>query len=222
MSIDELYEVLGAFKAALETLNDKMKALSDAFNDEKSSLTERVNNLEHTLFEEVINPANEYIEETNKNARFDEFNSKYGDKFGDFAEPLKALEGDDYDVVREAFNQYDDFEGEKPDEDAYVEALVSELHNKLGQIKSSLGIPEDEEIAVEETEDGGAVVTTEDGEVVASTDGEDDGEEDHGEIEGDDATESETEVEDVLEDGEAEEDDPEEVAAFEKELEEYK
>ena len=123
---------------------------------------------------------------------------------------MKALEGDDYDVVREAFNQYDDFEGEKPEEDAYVEALVGELANKLGQIKSSLGIPEDTEIAVEETEDGGAVVTTEDGEVVASTEGE--------------ATEEpeiEDEVEITDEDGEAE-DDPEEVAAFEKELKEYK
>lgn len=219
MTIDELYEVLGAFKAALETLNEKQVALSDAFNEANKTFTERVNKLESTLFDEIINPANEYIEETNKNARFDEFNSKYGDKFGDFAEPLKALEGDDYDVVREAFNQYDDFEGEKPDEDAYVEALVSELHNKLGQIKSSLGIPADEEIAVEETEDGGTVVTTEDGEVVASTE---DGEENRGEIEGDDATESEpdVEVEDVVD--EAEEDDPEEVAAFEKELEEYK
>lgn len=219
MTIDELYEVLGAFKAALETLNEKQVALSDAFNEANKTFTERVNKLESTLFDEIINPANEYIEETNKNARFDEFNSKYGDKFGDFAEPLKALEGDDYDVVREAFNQYDDFEGEKPDEDAYVEALVSELHNKLGQIKSSLGIPADEEIAVEETEDGGTVVTTEDGEVVASTE---DGEEDHGEIEGDDATESEPDVEEEEVVDEAEDDDPEELAAFEKELEEYK
>ena len=219
MTIDELYEVLGAFKAALETLNEKQVALSDAFNEANKTFTERVNKLESTLFDEIINPANEYIEETNKNARFDEFNSKYGDKFGDFAEPLKALEGDDYDVVREAFNQYDDFEGEKPDEDAYVEALVSELHNKLGQIKSSLGIPADEEIAVEETEDGGTVVTTEDGEVVASTE---DGEEDHGEIEGDDATESEPDVEEEVVVDEAEDDDPEELAAFEKELEEYK
>lgn len=210
--MDELYEVLNAFKTGMETLYQK-------FNEANDTLTERVNKLETTLFDEIINPANQYIDETNKNARFDEFNSKYGEKFNDFAGPLKALEGEDYDVVREAFNQYDDFDGEKPDEDAYVEALVGELANKLSEIKSSLGIPEDEEIAVEETSDGEAVVTTEDGEVVASTE---DGEEDHGEIEGDDATESEpdVEVEEVVD--EAEEDDPEEVAAFEKELEEYK
>ena len=219
MTEEQLLQILQAFKAGLEQCAQRIEALTNDFVSVRDEVTEKLNSLETTVFDEIINPANEYIEETNKNARFDEFNSKYGDKFGDFAEPLKALEGDDYDVVREAFNQYDTFDGEKPDEDAYVEALVGELQNKLGQIKSSLGIPEDEEIAVEETEDGGAVVTTEDGEVVASTE---DGEEDRGEIEGDDATESEPEVEEITDDGEAEEDDPEEVAAFEKELEEYK
>lgn len=209
MTEEQLLQILQAFKAGLEQCAQRIEALTNDFVSVRDEVTEKLNSLETTVFDEIINPANEYIEETNKNARFDEFNSKYGDKFSDFAEPLKALEGDDYDVVREAFNQYDDFEGEKPDEDAYVEALVGELQNKLGQIKSSLGIPEDEEIAVEETEDGGAVVTTEDGEVVASTE---DGEE---EVE-------EPAVEEITDDGEAEEDDPEEVAAFEKELEKYK
>lgn len=209
MTEEQLLQILQAFKAGLEQCAQRIEALTNDFVSVRDEVTEKLNSLETTVFDEIINPANEYIEETNKNARFDEFNSKYGDKFGDFAEPLKALEGDDYDVVREAFNQYDNFEGEKPDEDAYVEALVGELQNKLGQIKSSLGIPEDEEIAVEETEDGGAVVTTEDGEVVASTE---DGEEEVAE---------EPEVEEITDDGEAE-DDPEEIAAFEKELEEYK
>lgn len=210
MTEEQLLQILQAFKAGLEQCAQRIEALTNDFVSVRDEVTEKLNSLETTVFDEIINPANEYIEETNKNARFDEFNSKYGDKFSDFAEPLKALEGDDYDVVREAFNQYDDFEGEKPDEDAYVEALVGELQNKLGQIKSSLGIPEDEEIAVEETEDGGAVVTTEDGEVVASTE---DGEEEVAE---------EPAVEEITDDGEAEEDDPEEVAAFEKELEKYK
>ena len=211
MTIDELYEVLGAFKAALETLNDKQKALSDAFNEANASFTERVNSLEHTLFEEIINPANEYIEETNKNARFDEFNSKYGDRFSEFAEPLKALEGDDYDVVRAAFDQYDDFEGEKADEETYVNALVEELGNQLSTIKKSLGLPEDAEVSVEQTEDGETVVTTEDGEVIAA-----EGEE----VSAEGEPEGESEVEDTI--GEEAEDDPEEVAAFEEELEKYK
>lgn len=206
MTEEQLLQILQAFKSGIEQITERVDSLSQEFN----AAREKLDKLETTVFDEIINPANDYIAEADKNARFEEFNSKYGEKFGDFAEPLKALEGDDYDVVREAFNQYDDFEGEKPEEDAYVEALVGELANKLGQIKSSLGIPEDTEIAVEETEDGGAVVTTEDGEVVASTEGE-----------AAEEPEVEDEVEITDEDGEAE-DDPEEVAAFEEELKNYK
>lgn len=209
-------EVLQAFKGALEQLSDRVQIIQTQFEEKEKAITERLGNLEYTLFEEIINPANAYVEETNKNARFDEFNEKYGDRFAEFNEPLKALEGDDYDVVREAFNQYDDYEGDKADEETYVETLVEELGNQLGQIKEALGIPADTEVAVEETEDGEVEVVTEDGEVVASTD------EDNGEIEADGAVESEPEVEVTDEEDEAEEDDPEEVAAFEKELEEYK
>ena len=209
-------EVLQAFKGALEQLSDRVKTIQTQFEEKEKAITERLGNLEYTLFEEIINPANAYVEETNKNARFDEFNEKYGDRFAEFNEPLKALEGDDYDVVREAFNQYDDYEGDKADEETYVETLVEELGSQLGQIKEALGIPADTEVAVEETADGDVEVVTEDGEVVASTD------EDNGEIEADGAVESEPEVEVTDEEEEAEEDDPEEVAAFEKELEEYK
>ena len=214
MTENELFEVLGAFKEAIEKGTEMIKSLRADFDETKTSLTDRLSNLEITLFDEILKPANDYIEETNKNARFDEFNEKYGDRFSEFAEPLKALEGDDYDIVREAFNQYDDFEGEKADEDTYVETLVEELGSQLSQIKTALGIPADEEVAVQETPEGDVEVVTEDGEVVATS--EEDGET---EASGEE-TKSEPDVEIVG--SEDEEDDPEEVAAFEKELEDYK
>ena len=206
MNEDQLINILSAFQSAIEHLSENLNSLRNEMINVKSEVETKVADLESTVFDEIINPANDYIAETEKNARFDDFSEKYGDRFSNFAEPLKAFEGDDYDIVREAFNQYDDFEGDKPDEETYVEALVSELDSQLGQIKDALGIPEDTEIAVEQTEDGETVVTTEDGEVIASTEGE---------------AEEPEEVEITEEDGEAE-DDPEEVAAFEKELEDYK
>ena len=212
MDENQLMEILQAFESGIKQCAEQIKNLQNAFDEKEKGISERLSNLEYTLFEEIINPANAYVDETNKNARFDEFNEKYGDRFAEFNEPLKALEGDDYDVVREAFNQYDDYEGEKADEETYVNTLVEELGSQLGHIKEALGIPEDTEIAVQETEDGGAEVVTEEGEVVASTDGE--------EVAEEPAVETE-EVEVTDEDGEAE-DDPEEVAAFEKELEDYK
>ena len=219
MTEDEIYRVLDAFRTAIEQSAKRMNELRESFEKEKESLSKRLETLELTLYEEILKPANDYIEETNKNARFDDFNEKYGERFSEFAEPLKALEGDDYDIVREAFNKYDDFEGEKADVDTYVETLVEELGSQLSQIKEALGIPADTEIAVEETPEGEVEVVTEDGEVVASSDDEP-GEEDSGEGEGEGEAEPEPEVEIVG--SEEEDDDPEEVAAFEKELEDYK
>lgn len=212
MNEEQLIQVLQALKNGVEHCANEIDALKADLEASKEALTEKTDVLEDALFNQIIRPANEYIEETNKNARFDEFNEKYGDRFAEFVEPLKAFEGDDYDIVRSAFDQYDDYEGEKTDVDTYVETLVEELHNKLQSLKKGLGIPEDTEIAVEETPEGETVVTTEDGEVVATSEDEKTEEV----IEGNE----EPDTEEIIE--EEAEDDPEEVAAFEEELEKYK
>ena len=194
MNEQEIYAYLNTLRDAVLQVVDRVKELEKKVDDSIASTDKKVNDLTSTVYDEIINPANEYIAGQEKEARFDDFNEKYGEKLRPFNEDLSALEGDDFDVVREAFDKYDDFEGDKMGEDEYVEALVEQLGDKLSSIKSALGVPEDTEIAVEQTEDGKTVVTTEDGGVVASTEGE--------------ATE--------------EEDDPGEVAAFEEELKNLK
>ena len=195
MNEQEIYAYLNTLRDAVLQVVDRVKELEKKVDDSIASTDKKVNDLTSTVYDEIINPANEYIAGQEKEARFDDFNEKYGEKLRPFNEDLSALEGDDFDVVREAFDKYDDFEGDKMGEDEYVEALVEQLGDKLSSIKSALGVPEDTEIAVEQTEDGKTVVTTEDGGVVASTEGE--------------ATEEE-------------EDDPGEVAAFEEELKNLK
>jgi hypothetical protein len=195
-------------------LSEHITAIEKKVDDGLAETDRQVNELRTTVYDEIINPANEYIAGQEKEARFNDFNEKFGEKLGAFNKDLSALEGDDFDVVREAFDKYDDFEGDKMGEDEYVEALVEQLGDKLTSIKTALGVPEDTEIAVEQTEDGETVVTTEDGEVVASTETEDgEGEEE--------LPKEEVETTDELEEGEAE-DDPEEVAAFEEELKNLK
>ncbi len=200
---NELIQVLQQFKQAIDMCMEKIEYLDKMIEDFKEENDERIHTLESTLYDEIINPTNEFIEETNKNARFDEFNSKYGDRLRPFNEPLSALEGEDFDIVRSAFDRYDEFEGEKADMDTYVERLVEEVGNQLDAIKKGLGLPEDAEIEVKQTEDGETVVEVEDEgegeneEVLASTEGEEP-------------------LEEVSD--EEPEDDPEEVAAFEEEL----
>lgn len=203
---NELIQVLQQFKQAIDMCMEKIEYLDKMIEDFKEENDERVHALESTLYDEIINPTNEYIEETNRNARFDEFNSKYGDRLRPFNEPLSALEGEDFDIVRSAFDRYDEFEGEKADMDTYVDRLVEEVGKQLEAIKKGLGLPEDAEIEVKQTEDGETVVEVED--------------EGHGD---DEEIIASTEDEEPMEDeeeplDEEPEDDPEEVKAFEEEL----
>lgn len=206
---NELIQVLQQFKQAIDMCMEKIEYLDKMIEDFKEENDERIHTLESTLYDEIINPTNEFIEETNKNARFDEFNSKYGDRLRPFNEPLSALEGEDFDIVRSAFDRYDEFEGEKADMDTYVDRLVEEVGKQLEAIKKGLGLPEDAEIEVKQTEDGETVVELEDEdhgddeEVIAST-------------EGDEPDEEEEPMEEASD--EEPEDDPEEVKAFEEEL----
>ena len=169
------------------------------------------------LYDEIINPTKAYIDETNKNARFDDFNSKYGEKLGAFNKNLSAIDGEDVDLTKAAFDRYDSLpEDERPDADAYVESIISEVGSQIEAIKESLGLPEDAEVSVTQDENGETVVEA-DGEVVATENEEAIPEEAPVE-------ENDTNIEDGSEEAEDEEleDNPDEVAAFEEELKNYK
>lgn len=208
MNEEQIMGALTTLRDAILQCVDHIKEVEKKVDESVASADEKINELRSTVYDQIINPANEYISEMDRNARFDEFNEKYGDKLRPFNEDLSALEGDDFDIVRQAFDQYDGFEGDKMGEDEYVEALVEEVGKKLDAIKKSLGVPADTEIAVEQTEDGDTVITTEDGDVIAS-----EGEETE--------VEAPAEEEEVAEE-ETPEDDPEEIAAFEEELKNQK
>lgn len=224
MDENQISEFLYTLRDAVLKVNEHLTQVEKKLDESIVSTDEKVNELKTTVYDEIINPANEYIAGQEKEARFDDFNEKYGDKLRPFNDDLSTLEGSDYDLVRDAFDRYDSFEGDKLGEDEYVEALVDELGNKLNAIKKAFGVPEDTDIAVQETGDGEVEVVTEDGDVIASSDEGGEAEaEDEAEEESEEPEEEETTVEitDLPED-EDKEDDPDEVAAFEKELESYK
>lgn len=210
----ELYGVLQAFKGALDFLINKVDDMDKMYEDYRNQSDERMHKLESTLYDEIINPTKAYIDETNKNARFEDFNSKYGEKLGAFNDSLSAIDGEDVDLTRSAFDKYDSLpEEDRPDEEAYVESIISEVGSQIDAIKKGLGLPEDAEVTVTQDADGNTTVEA-DGEVV-STEG----------AEAAPAEETDTNIEDgskeVAEEDE-DEDSPEEVAAFEEELKNYK
>ena len=209
----ELYEVLQAFKGALDFLINKVDEMDKMYEDYRDQSDERMHKLESTLYDEIINPTKAYIDETNKNARFEDFSSKYGDKLGAFNDSLSAIDGEEVDLTKSAFDKYDSLpEEDRPDEEAYVESIISEVGSQIDAIKKGLGLPEDAEVTVTQDEDGNTTVEA-DGEVVASESTEEIPAEEND-------TNNEDGSEEVAE--ENEEDDPEEVAAFEEELKNYK
>lgn len=223
MNEEEIINYLRSLRDAIVEGAETIKNLEKKVDEYISANDEKVNELKSTLYEQVIDPANEYIAEMDRNDRFDQFNERHGEKLSPFNEELSALEGEDFDIVRTAFDAYDDYEGDdRMDEDEYVEQLIEQVGQKLSDIKEKLGIPAGTDVAVQETEDGEVEVVTEDGEVVASTEGgeEESLEEEHGDEVTEDGEDEEEAVE--IDDASEVEDDPEEVAAFEEELKKQK
>lgn len=220
MSEEEIINYLNSLRDAIIDGAKVIKDLEKKVDEYISANDEKVNELKSTLYEQIIDPANEYIAEMDRNDRFEQFNEKHGEKLSPFNEELSALEGDDFDIVRTAFDAYDNYEGDdRMDEDEYVDQLIEQVGHKLSDIKEKLGIPADKDISVQENEDGGVEVVTEDGDVVASTEDEEDElvEEEDGDEVTDDGEDETLEIT-----NESEEDDPEEVAAFEEELKKQK
>lgn len=227
MNEEEIINYLRSLRDAIVEGAETIKNLEKKVDEYIASNDEKVNELKSTLYEQVIDPANEYIAEMDRNDRFNQFNERHGEKLSPFNEELSALEGDDFDIVRTAFDAYDNYEGDDiMDEDEYVDQLVEQVGQKLSDIKEKLGIPADTDVAVQETEDGEVEVVTEDGEVVASTDDEgEEGEsleEEYGDEVTEDGEDEDEEDEVEIADASETEDDPEEVAAFEEELKNQK
>lgn len=204
---EQIYKILDTYRKAFEMLYGKIEELEKS----KAADAQRIQELESTLYDEIINPTKAYIDETNRNARFDDFTSKYGEKLGAFNDSLKALEGDDFDLTKAAFDKYDSLDEDmRPEADLFVDAIVEKVGNQITTLKEKLGIPADAEVTVTQDENGETTVEA-DGEVVATDSGEEP-----------EANDTNNEDEVPSEDEEALEDNPEEVAAFEEELKNYK
>lgn len=215
---EELVQVLAHFRDALNACWDRLEQMDKMYEDHRNQMDERLHDLENTVYEDIIGTTQEYMDEQDKNGRFEEFNSKYGEKLGAFNDALKPLEGEDFDLTKSTFDAYDGMD-EKPDEGAFVDSVIEEVSNQIAAIKKGLGIPEDAEVTVTQDGEGNTQVEA-DGEVVAtSSESEETVEEKPAEAEepkedGEVAEEKEAEVED--------EDNPDEIAAFEEELKKIK
>ena len=214
MDENEIYEILSSYKQALDMIIERIDQMDEMYH----AADQRVDELEKTVREQVLDPINELVEEGEKNARFDEFDNKYGEKLSAFNDTLAPMEEEGFDLSRATFDAYDALpEDQRPDEEAYVNEVTRIAEEKINQIKEAFGIPSD--TATEVTDDGDGnveVKVDEDGDGEPETPVEEAGEEVSEETEVTDEPDGEEEV--GSEESEEKIDDPEEIAKLEEEL----
>lgn len=195
MDEQKLNEILTSYRDAINALIERM----DAQDEMVKAVVEKVDGLDHLIFDEVINPAREAMDQSIYETGLNDFGNRYKDKLESYNEKLRPIEGEDFDIVKQAYDGYNSIEGEKPDEAMYVDELIKVVDKQLEDIRSAIGAPADAEVTV----------SNEDGETKVKVDGK--------EV-------SEKSVEEAIEvsDSDEEETNPEELAALEKELLAYK
>lgn len=205
----QLNEILASYRDAINALIER----ADAQDGMIQAVREKAESTERLIFDEVINPAKAEMEKQIYNAGLEDFTNKYGEKLNGYNDKLRPIEGEDFDIMKQAYDGYNAIEGEKPDEAMYVDELVKAVDKQLDDIRAAIGAPADAEVAVKQDEDGETIVEVDGQEVKeASEDSEDS---DKTEVKETEETD-ETEIKDS-----DEESDPEELAALEEELLKY-
>ena len=205
----QLNEILASYRDAINALIER----ADAQDGMIQAVREKAESTERLIFDEVINPAKAEMEKQIYEAGLEDFSNKYGEKLNGYNDKLRPIEGEDFDIMKQAYDGYNSIEGEKPDEAMYVDELVKAVDKQLDDIRAAIGAPANAEVAVKQDEDGETTVEV-DGQEVKEV-SEDSEDSDKTEVKETEETE-ETEIKDS-----DEESDPEELAALEEELLKY-
>ena len=205
----QLNEILASYRDAINALIER----ADAQDGMIQAVREKAESTERLIFDEVINPAKAEMEKQIYNAGLEDFSNKYGEKLNGYNDKLRPIEGEDFDIMKQAYDGYNSIEGEKPDEATYVDELVKVVDKQLDDIRAAIGAPANAEVEVKQDENGETSVEVDGQEI--KEDSEDSKDSDKTEVKETEETE-ETEIKDS-----DEESDPEELAALEEELLKY-
>ena len=159
---------------------------------EQSELESMVLDLKDKL-DNILNTVAESEKKYQHDVGVKGFTERNGEALGKYVEKLKKLNGEDFDLMESAFDEYNNTFSDI-EESTYVAQLVSEIDNKIAKLKEALG---DDEIEIKSDEDT-TEVKTDDTTVETNA--------------------SECKGEDC-EDKDEDKDETDEVAEFEKELE---
>lgn len=163
MDDTEIYNVLASYKEAIDTILERIDEIDKMVEEYHGQYDDRFHKIEDTLNNEILGPAKEAFDKYDYDQRFGEFHEKYGNQLDNFNDKFKTISGDEnYDFSKEAFDEYNKIEGDRPDEDSYVASLVKQAGETLDAIKKAMGADDSATVEVEKTSDKPAVVEIED------------------------------------------------------------
>lgn len=120
------------------------------------ALETRLTALEHSVNDVIINglqdAANSYADEENYNR----FSSEYGESIGKYADSMKVLCGDDFDLCKELYAALKEAEGygtDGFDEKGLMEGKLKDIEDKLSKLKTQEVKEEVKEDKVDDGED---------------------------------------------------------------------
>lgn len=167
MDETELVEVLQSYKDAIGLLEEKFNAFSEEIGHVREELQARIESLEDTVINGIINPAHEAAEKAAYDRDLEDFKGRYSEKIDPYLDKIKAVEGDDFDIYKTAFDgykEYKDANGDKAlDEVGYVDELLSGIASQLDKVKELINA---ENVEVKQDKDGNTELKA-DGETVA-------------------------------------------------------
>ena len=167
MDENELVEVLQSYKDAIGLLEEKFNAFSEEIGHVREELQARIESLEDTVINGIINPAHEAAEKAAYDRDLEDFKGRYSEKIDPYLDKIKAVEGDDFDIYKTAFDgykEYKDANGEKAlDEVGYIDELLSGIASQLDKVKELINA---ENVEVKQDADGNTEIVA-DGETVA-------------------------------------------------------
>ena len=178
------------------------KEALDYLHEQNKALNDKIDELSAVLYDDILSPVQDAITFAQKEESFNKFNDTYGKNFEPYASEYAALYNGN-DIARDVYDTYSEHSDEY-DEALFVEEAIKSIAATIQETKEKLGIPAEQKVEVTETENGGVEIEVEEPEPETEME-----EKPEMEVEGE--TEDKEDI-----------DSPEEVAAFEAELEKFK
>ena len=113
----------------------------------------------------ILNTVDESEKKFQHDKGLKEFTERNGEALGKYADKLKKLNGDDFDIMSAAFDEYtNDFSD--IEEATYVAQLVSEIDNKINKLKEALG---EDDVEIHSNAEGELEVNSHDTEIESTS-----------------------------------------------------